>query len=90
MDKKEQTRLRVQRYRDKQNSVTDVTQSPDNVTQDVTQYPAYLYALADIEMRAKLRLIRDSLKTHGVLREVRYGVSGPTFDVISELLEVVK
>ena len=32
-DKKEQTRLRVQRYRDKQKSVT-----PDNnVTQDVTQ-----------------------------------------------------
>ena len=33
MDKKEQTRLRVQRYRDKQKSVTDVTLNNDSVTQ---------------------------------------------------------
>ena len=62
MDKKEQTRLRVQRYREKKASVTalhgsvtsstsealqgSVTQKLD-VPKDVTQYPALLYALAD-------------------------------------------
>ena len=99
MDKKEQTRLRVQRYRLKRNSVTalqgsvtsptpnSVTEALPNVTQDVTQYPAILYALADMGKRAKLRCICESLKRHGIQREVRYGIFGPTMDVVAEYLE---
>ena len=86
MDKKEQTRLRVQRYRKKKSSVTLVTQSPKNVTLDVTQYPPLLEALADIKKRAKLRVICQSLNEHHLMAEVRYGVSGVTMDVVSELL----
>ena len=36
MDKKEQTRLRVQRYRDKQKGVTDVTLDVTDLPQSVT------------------------------------------------------
>ena len=93
MDKKEQTRLRVQRYRDKTKSVTDVTQDPDsvtasddNVTLDVTQHPAILYALSDVKTRAKLRAICISLSDHRVLKNVSYGVSGPPMDIVSEYL----
>ena len=46
-----------------------------------------LTALSDIKMRAKLRLICEELKTHHVSKEVRYGVSGPTMDIVGELLE---
>jgi len=90
MDKKEQTRLRVQRYRDKKNSVTDVTQCPENVTQDVTHYPAIIHALSDPVKREKLEKIYQSLKDFNVTDGVRYGVSGPTFAVIGEMLEVTK
>jgi len=61
--------------------------SQENNSPNVTQYPAILYALTDLKKRAKLRLICESLKSHHVLKEVRYGISGPTFDVVSELLE---
>ena len=84
MDKKEQTKLRVQRYRDKQKSVTSVTQSPENVT----QYPAIVYALTDPVKREKLEKIHQSLKDFNVFKEVRYGVYGPTFDAIGEMLEI--
>ncbi len=96
MDKKEQTRLRVQRYRNKKalhDSVTQnldtVTQSPDSDTErsnNVTLYPPLLVALADIKKRAKLRAICESLNEHHLLPDVRYGVSGVTLDVIAELL----
>lgn len=54
----------------------------------LTQYPAILHALTDPGRRHKLERICQSLKEHNVLSEVRYGVSGPTFDVVAELLEV--
>ncbi len=51
MDKKEQTRQRVKRYRDKKkalpNVTVSVTLSPESVTHDVTQSPAILLALTD-------------------------------------------
>jgi len=85
MDKKEQTRLRVQRYRDKHNSVT----GPKDVTQeDVTQYPSILLAMVDPVKRGKLEKICRELKNHGVLRELRYGTEGPTFEAVSELLSL--
>lgn len=97
MDKKEQTKLRVQRYRERQRSVTnDVTQSPnsvtesvDSVTLDVTQYPAILHALTDPEKRRKLEKIYQSLNSFKVADKVYYGCSKDSvpFDVVGELLE---
>ena len=91
MDKREQTRLRVQRYRERQ-SVTQptpesVTKALKDVTQDVTQYPAILDALIDPVKRRKLEKIYQSLKALNVLSEIRYGTRGPTFDVIGDLLD---
>lgn len=53
-----------------------------------SQYPAVVLALLDPDKRKKLEKIHRSLKDHGVLREVRYGIDGPTFDVVGEMLEV--
>lgn len=54
--------------------------TPDN------HYPAIVYALCDPEKREKLERICIELKRHNVL-EVRYGLWGPTFDVVGELIE---
>ena len=54
-----------------------------------SQYPALLYALADPIKRAKLRRICESLKNHGVLQDVNYGIGGPTFNEVSEYLAVL-
>ncbi len=97
MDKKEQTRLRVERYRERKSVTDNVTQSPDsvtneqdNVTPDVTQYPAIMYALTDPGKRTKLEKVYQSLKDHKVKTLVRYGCYGPTFDVCGELLEITQ
>lgn len=96
MDKRERTRLRVQRYRDRQKSVTNdgekVTQSPDSVTSEqdnVTQYPAILLALTDPEKRQKLEKIYHSLNEFKVADKVYYGWSKGSvpFDVVGDLLE---
>lgn len=104
MDKLEQTRLRVQRYRERQRSVTkppdNVTQSPDSVTEsvnsetgDVTQYPAIIYALTDQTKRKKLEKVCQSLKIHKQDENVYYGypgLGGVPFDVIGDLLEATR
>lgn len=58
------------------------------MTLGMTEHPAILEALVDPVKRLKLEKICKSLKNRGLLREVRYGVYGPTFDVVGELLEV--
>ena len=101
MDKKEQTRLRVQRFRERKSvtqTVENVTQSPESVTEspnsvtlDVTQYPAILMALVDPDKRIKLEKITQSLKAHGVADKVYYGCIDPIpFDVVGDLLEATK
>ena len=57
---------------------------------NLERYPAILEALVDPEKRVKLEKIYLSLKKQNpdLLKEVRYGVNGPTFDVVGELLEV--
>ena len=92
MNKKEQTRLRVQRYRNKKKSVTDVTQGAENVTPDVTQYPAILRALVDPEKRAKLEKIYQSLKNFNQAENVYYGCGrgSVSFDIVGELLEATQ
>ena len=88
---------RMQRYREKKRNET-VTELPQDVTLTVTKddesvtpsvTPAIIIALADPIKRKKLRSIAQSLKEHNVLGEVRYGVEGPTFDVVAELLTAV-
>jgi len=99
MDKKEQTRLRVQRYREKQSSVTsspdNVTQSPNSVTEfanSVTQYPSIIYALTDNDKRRKLDDIYRSLRDAKQEKNVYYGLpyNGLSFDIIGEMLEVTR
>jgi len=45
-------------------------------------------ALTDPKKRAMLEFVSEDLKRKHLGDQLRYGVSGPTFDVISELLEV--
>ncbi len=73
---------RMRKYR--QGVTKGVTK--EGVTGQGVTYPI-LYALGDIKKRAKLRCICQNLSNHGVLKDVRYGVSGPTMDVVAELLE---
>jgi len=54
----------------------------------LTEYPAVIEALVDPVKRAKLEKIYHSLASHDVEAQVRYGLWGPTFDIIGELLEV--
>ncbi len=49
-------------------------------------------ALADaiVTSKSQLESITEHLKTHKVDKEIRYGINGPTFDVVGELLEVTQ
>lgn len=97
--KREATRERVKKHRALQKSVTS---EPESVTssgvEGVTSSKALhqnvtdnmipiVTTLGDIKKRAKLRQICQELQNHNVMKEVRYGVSGPTMDIVSELLE---
>ena len=83
----EAARERMRRYRAK--GVTGGVTNQGVTEQGVTQYPALLYALVDPIKKAKLRRICESLKNHGVLKDVSYGIGGPGFDIVSEYLEVL-
>lgn len=48
--------------------------------------PAVVRAI--VEKRPMMEFISHDLKQKGLSRGLRYGVYGPTFDVIAELLEV--
>lgn len=97
-DKKEQTRLRVQRYRERKSvteSPNNVTQSPNSVTESpdsVTQYPAIIHALTDPDKRIKLEKIYLSLKNFKQEGNIYYGYpdKGLSFDIVGELLEATK
>ena len=58
------------------------------VDPNVRPLPAIVYALTDPIKRRKLEKICQSLKDFNQLGEVGYGVEGPTFDIVGELLEV--
>ena len=91
--KREQARLRKQRQRDKERDIVSVTTggvTGQGVTLDVTQYPAILLALTDPNKRQKLEKITQSLKDFNQEKNVRYGVNGPTFDVVGDLLEATR
>lgn len=82
---KQASRERMRKYRE---GVTKGVTLEGVTGEGVTRYPAIMYALTDPIKRAKLEKICQSLKDHHVLGDVRYGCFGPTFDVVSELLEV--
>lgn len=82
---KEANRKANRKYRQKGITPEGITEQ--GITQD---YPAIILALTDPIKRVKLEKITQSLKEHSVSELVRYGVLGPTFDVVGELLEVTK
>ena len=88
MDKKEQTRLRVKRYRERQKSVTKESVTPFASVTQQDGYNALYYYLIDDVKRGKLRDICHSLGKYG--RDVRFGVGGPTMDVVSEMVEMIE
>jgi len=67
-----------------------VTETSNNVTQGVTQYPAIAEALIDPAKRAKLGRICYCLNHRGLGKEVRYGINGPSFDIVGELLHITE
>lgn len=56
----------------------------------IRQAPGILDALTDKTKRKKLEKIHQSLKDFNVTKEIRYGISGPTFDAVGEMLEVTE
>jgi len=71
---KEANRLASQKYRAK------------GMTEGMTEYPAIVKALVD--KRPMLEYVSEDLRKKGLARDLRYGVWGPDFEVIGELLEV--
>ena len=59
-------------------------------TLDPHKYPAIIYVLTDPVKRLKLEKITLSLKNFKQSENVRYGVNGPSFDVVGELLDATK
>lgn len=86
MDRKEQARIRKQRQRDKERQESVTFKERDRGS--VTGHLAILDALVDPVKRSKLEKISRSLKDFNVSQEVRYGVCGPTFNTVGELLEI--
>jgi len=86
---REQNKARQQRYRDKQKALRNNSVTQENVTQDVTLYPPIILALADSVKREKLERIYQSLKVHNVSDQVNYGINGPTFTQVGEMLEAL-
>ena len=65
-----------------------VVDIPPAKVKEVRTYPAIAYALSDPLKRAMLRKICQELKNHNVLKEVQYGVYGPSMDTVAEMLAV--
>lgn len=74
---KEATKERVRRYRERKSVTPNVTPILGGIRP----------VMVDTEKASKLLLICRSLERHNLLKEVRYGVEGPTFHDIKEVLE---
>ena len=68
---------------------TDTTyfQGEEGKDWDYTNTPAIVKALVNPKKRKMLEFISQDLKRKGLARDLRYGVYGPDFEFISELLE---
>ncbi len=51
------------------------------------KYPALVYAVADQDKRKRLTRVCEELKSRHLLTEVTYGMGGPRFDVVQDVLE---
>jgi len=81
---KKASKERMRRFRGVTSGVTN-----EVVTEKgVTKYPAIIHALVDPEKRKKLERIHQSLKNHGVVDEVHFGMGWATFGDIGQMLEV--
>lgn len=78
---KKANKLRMQRVRITRRVTQKVTQTGEKT--DVL--PAYLVAIVD--KRSKMEAIVEQLSRRRLLEDIRYGVNGPTFKEISEILE---
>ncbi len=86
---REKTKERVQRYRNRQKSVTKGSVTPESVTSgESVTYPAIVHALVDPVKREKLTRICQSLKDFNQLENVMYGISGMDMGEVAELIEV--
>ena len=80
---KETQREAVKKAVEKHRGITKGITEQGITGEGITRYPALLYAL--VEKRAKLEAICQSLgKYRG---QVTYGVGGPDFFMVSEMLE---
>ena len=52
------------------------------------EVPAIIRALVDPKKRAMLEFISEDLKQKHLGHQLSYGVNGPDFDMVGELLEV--
>lgn len=84
---KEANRERQRRYRDKQKGVT-LEGVMEQGVMDIKRYPAIITALVDPIKREKLERITAELKSRRLLKSVRYGVFGPTFEQVAEMLVI--
>ena len=57
---------------------------------NLKEYPSLIKALVDPEKRKKLEKIYGALEHRGLAEKVDYGVSGVSFDIIGEMLEVTE
>ena len=53
-------------------------------------HPAIVRAITDPKIRLKIERISQELNDRGLGKDVRYGIDGPTFDIVKELLEVTR
>ena len=77
---KEAVKKATRRYR--KGITGGITENGEGIT------PAIVKALVDPKKRAMLEYISEDLKRKHLGDQLRYGIGGPTFEVISELLEV--
>lgn len=100
MDRTAKERMKRYRGKKRNESVTgnvtvspnSVTEGAENVTLDVTQYPAIIHALADPDKRRKLEKVYQSLRDFKREKDVHYGLpyNGISFDIAGELLEATR
>ncbi|GAG36464.1 unnamed protein product [marine sediment metagenome] len=53
-------------------------------------HPAIIRAITDSKVRPKIEKISQELNAKGLGKDVRYGIDGPTFDIVAKLLEVTR
>ena len=82
-------------YKDKEkqkeaNRLAQARFKAKGITQGITEYPAIIRALVDPKKRAMLEFISEDLKQKHLGHQLSYGVNGPDFDMVGELLEVTR